>query len=73
MGGGFSLPGPFEQGVSLQPWPKLGSLGFQVIGKVFQSIGKGQSVLETATLHDTTSVLTGPNRWFESSNLNMPD
>jgi hypothetical protein len=73
MGGGFSLPGPFEQDVPLWTWPKLSSLGFQVFGKVFQSIGKGQSILETATLHDTTSGLRVPTVGFESSNLNMPD
>ena len=57
MGGGFGQSGPFEQGVSFWTRPKLGSLGFQVIGKIFQSIWKGQSVLETATLHHTTSCL----------------
>jgi hypothetical protein len=51
------LPGPFEQGVSFWAGRKLGSLGFQVFGKGFQSIGKGKGLLESATLHDTTSGL----------------
>lgn len=57
------MPGPFEEGVFLWARSKPGSLGFQVVGKVFQSIREGKGLFESATLHDTTSWFTGPNRW----------
>ena len=51
---------------------QLSSLGFHLFGKVFQLIGKGQIVLETATLHDTTWCLRALTVGFALSDSYTP-
>jgi hypothetical protein len=72
MRGRFGLPRSADHFVpSRAMWKQFGfgSQAFCFFGKSFF---KCLDLFETAAMHDTTSVLTGPNRRVCTSNPNMP-
>jgi hypothetical protein len=61
MSGNICLTGFPQEGVSFWSWRFRFSLISEALGFVCQPIRKGQGVLKATTLHDITSLLTGPN------------
>ena len=59
MKGGFSLSGLAQKLVPFSAGWQFFSLYSESLGFLIETFGESQDVFETATLHDTTSLLCG--------------